>query len=782
MMLTPMLLLSTSLAASAPPEITVTTDNTVITASCRVVIPAGTVIEDADDNGVIQVKGDNITVEFAQGSELRGAAKATLWDQFKGVGLAIDGGRRVTIKGAAVHGYKVGIRARKTSGLTIDTADVSDNYRQRLKSTPQAEDGADWLFPHNNDKKEWSTQHGAGILVEESQQATIRNVKCRRGQNGIMLDRVTDSKIYDNDCSFLSGWGLSMWRSGKNIVTRNAFDFCVRGHVEGVYNRGQDSAGILMFEQCSNNTIAENSVTHGGDGFFGFAGSEALGEGTPPANFSYVRKGCNDNLFLRNDFSYAAAHGLELTFSYGNKIVENRFVENAICGIWGGYSQDTIITQNQFTGNGGMAYGLERGGINMEHAANNKIFDNSFLNNKVAVHLWWDNDAALFEKPGVKKNYKGVSGNVIAENDVTINNQHPFRNLPADAPLYAWQFRDAPAPAGGPDAKSDPKSPARSADKQEDHFKNNQISQNVVLIEGVNAIELQAHAGLEFKTSGPTPRFTAPRVEILGQSKPVVREEGKVASARTMLAGRDKIIMDEWGPWDHESPLLRATGIRGGTHTYDVLGAGSTRIQTSIQPTTLVVSTQAGIDTSPARVTVTGGNTVTPYTLTIKVPPDFERTVTGTLMPVRWNITFFPWADAADPRNELEAWRQLATSPEAKTTITGDLALRFGMGGPKDLKLARNINDSNIGPDRFGTLATTRMTLPAGKWRLWTMSDDGIRVLVNGKVLFEDWTWHAPKRDAAEFTQDKEGPVDIKVEHFEIDGFSVLELGLEPVQ
>src|SRR5690606_21596369 len=123
---------------------------------------------------------------------------------------------------------------------------------------------------------QWRKNYGAAICIEDSKTVTVVGSKCRRSQNGLLLDRVEKSKIYDNDFSFLSGWGLGMWRSNENVVSRNAFDFCVRGYSHGVYNRGQDSAGILMFEQCSRNVIAENSVTHGGDGIFGFAGKEAL--------------------------------------------------------------------------------------------------------------------------------------------------------------------------------------------------------------------------------------------------------------------------------------------------------------------------------------------------------------------------------------------------------------------------------------------------------------------------------------------------------------------------
>ena len=107
---------------------------------------------------------------------------------------------------------------------------------------------------------------------------TVRRCRVRDSQNGLILDRSRESKVYDNDFSFLSGWGVALWRCTKDVLSRNVLDFCIRGYSHNVYNRGQDSAGILFFEQNSDNVIAENSATHGGDGFFAFAGREALGE------------------------------------------------------------------------------------------------------------------------------------------------------------------------------------------------------------------------------------------------------------------------------------------------------------------------------------------------------------------------------------------------------------------------------------------------------------------------------------------------------------------------
>ena len=145
--------------------------------------------------------------------------------------------------------------------------------------------------------------------------------------------------------------------------------------------------------------MAENSATHGGDGFFGFAGNAALVQSAQPASAPASSPGspatqpavvgCDRNLLINNDFSYAAAHGIELTFSFDNRFVGNRLVGNAICGIWAGYSQRTLIAGNEIAENGGAGYGLERGGINIDSGCQNQIRDNRFRENACGVHLWW---------------------------------------------------------------------------------------------------------------------------------------------------------------------------------------------------------------------------------------------------------------------------------------------------------------------------------------------------------------------------------------------------------
>ena len=480
-----------------------TRDGLRVERSCRIQAPAGLLADEAG-GGVVRIVADGVTVELA--GELRGSPVEAAPDTFVGVGIRVTG-KNVTLRGARVSGYKVAIHAVEADGLVLEDCDVSGNFRQRLRSTQEKEADEDWLDPHHNDAREWFTKYGAGIYVERAQGVTVRRCRARKGQNGLVLERCGKAQVFDNDFSFLSGWGIALWRSSDNVIARNACDFCIRGYVHGVYNRGQDSAGILLFEQCSRNVIAENSATHCGDGFFAFAGQEALGGAPPPsAEFSHLERGNNQNRIWGNDFSYAAAHGLELTFSFENRIVLNRFVGNAICGIWGGYSRCTVIEANTFEANGSAGYGLERGGINIEHGQGNLIRYNTFKGNACGVHLWWDEDAHLAKLPWVAANGheskdEKVYWNRFELDQLGIHLRGPTRVLLGE-----------------------------------------EVSANVFTnVERETEVEREARVTqiLDSNYPGNPMVWIAPR-DLPGEKRPV--------GARHVLAGRDKIQLGEWGP------------------------------------------------------------------------------------------------------------------------------------------------------------------------------------------------------------------------------------------
>ncbi len=719
------------------PTITIDRDNVVIDRSCRVVVPKGVYIEDTDGNGVVHVTASNITIEgIDRQGELIQVALGTPWETIGGIGWRLDNVQNVTLINIHSHRFKVGILATNCDGLTLKNCDVAGGYAMRLGSTPEGEDSADWLWPHENDEHQWRERYGAGICVENSVDVTIDGAYARRRQNGIILDRVTDSRIYDCDMSFLSGWGLAMWRSSGNTVSRNAFDFCIRGYSHGVYNRGQDSAGILMFEQCSNNVIAENSCTHSGDGIFAFAGREALGDGgdesgvagVAPAS-KHTRLGNNDNLFIKNDLSHAAAHGLELTFSFGNRVFENIFESNAICGIWGGYSQDTLIADNRFTGNGHAGYGLERGGINIEHGAQNTIRNNFFRENAAGVHLWSDEDAGIRASPWAKANYKGAIDTLITENRFHRDELAIHLRDAANTTILANEF------------------------------------------EGVGE-RIRSEGDAPVIRTGILSSSAAPEYEGLGEKKAV--------GDRDDIRGGAFIVMGEYFPWDYWKPMVRLRSGKGGTHVYEVFGVGDEPFGHTIEGfedgAVLEFGAQRPIKGSPQNrptiVTIKAKPGVHAYTLNLFIGDAEPIKIDGTMIAVEWAVQTFNWT--VDPREDLEGWRGEASGAVAQNV--GELDLRFAMGGPSDVGLEQ---EDQVGSDHFGTIARTRVRLPAGNWRFTTVSDDGVRVLVDGEAIIENWTWHGPTRDSGILSLAEPREVEIVVEHFELDGFAQLSLLIE---
>lgn len=320
----------------------------------------------ANDKPAIVISGNGLVVDF-NGATLQGAPRQTDPNQRTGTAIEVQG-KNVTIKNAKIHGYKLALLARSSPGLKILNCDFSDNWTPHLLSTPEREDESDWLDYHNNDKDEW-LRYGGGIYLTHCDGFEIKGVKVHGGQDGIKISNCNRGRIWNCDCSFLSGIGVGLYRSSDNKVMHNRLDYCVRGYSDGVYNRGQDSAAILVYEQSNRNIFAYNSATHSGDGFFLWAGQTTMDTG---------QGGCNDNVIADNDFSYAVTNGIEATFSR-NTFYNNRLV-GCWHGVWGGYSFDS-----DFTGNTIKDCEI---GIAIEHGQRNVIFTNRFEGNKLAISLW----------------------------------------------------------------------------------------------------------------------------------------------------------------------------------------------------------------------------------------------------------------------------------------------------------------------------------------------------------------------------------------------------------
>ena len=625
----------------------------------------------------IRIRGNGRVVDFA-GAELVGSPEGTAPDAYAGTAIVIEGGRDITLRNARIRGFKVAIHATGVERLTIEGCDLSGNWRQHLNSTPDAEAEEDWLSGHQNDDNEW-LRYGAAIYLDRCPGATIRNNVGRNGQNGICITRSDGARIYDNDFSFNSGWGLAMYRSNRCVVSHNKFDSCIRGYSHGVYSRGQDSTGILVYEQCSDNVFAYNSATHGGDGFFLWAGHETLdktGEG-----------GCNRNLLYRNDFSHAAANGIEATFSVGNRFIENR-LEECDHGVWAGYSTETLIAGNYIARNAH--------GISIEHGNGNTIEGNSFEENGQAINLWWDEDGDLFKTAyGTKRNVKSenysITGNTF-RNDKTAIRLRQTSNF--------WIARNNFVKAG---ALFDYDVPLLIGSL---FWENN-----------IGDIDTSIHDCLAnqdinvnwWKKPPSNVKFQLAKPVDIGPYACPVPSPRVPGSADALLPagalrGRKYIFVDEWGPRDPADPKIAE-----------------------------------------------------------------ERAKQAVNLATNWKVSFHQWESAGAGKPPAD-WDSVKASAPLEIERAERLDYRWP-GQP--LK--------NVPADHFATIATTAVELEAGDYELRTISDDGIRVTVDGKVVIEDWTWHPPKSHVAKLTLSK-GKHSLLVEHFEIDGYAQLSVRLLPSQ
>jgi hypothetical protein len=230
--------------------------------------------------------------------------------------------------------------------------------------------------------------------------------------------------------------------------------------------------------------------------------------------------------------------------------------------------------------------------------------------------------------------------------------------------------------------------------------------------------------------------------------------------------------MTEWGPYDWESPYLHLIEQSPGRRVYEVLGAGDDPV---------VDARTAGdvdIERQDHRLVVTprATDTITPFELSVGVG-DRVLTRTGAFVTNTWDVCVF--ASPIDPREDPETWR--AAERDGARVRLGELDLRYGSGGPSDLPWEA-FHEARLPPDHFGTIATTTLTVPAGRWRLRSVSDDGIRVFLDGTPVIDDWTWHPPKEHEHVVEYAEPTKVELRVEHFELDGYAILNLEIEPAE
>lgn len=580
-----------------------------------VTITTNTYNLDADStfaNPVIVIEGNDITVDF-NNAVLHGSNNKNKPNQFYGLAVLIKkGSSGITIKNASIHGFKIALFAEGVENLTVYKCDFSYNYRQQLHSNWQREDISDWMSFHQNEKDEW-LRYGAGIYLKHCNKAIINSNIIKNGQCGLLMASCDSAEVFDNNFSFNSALGIGMYRSSNNHIYHNRLDFNVRGVSFGKYYRGQDSAGILVFEQCSNNIFAFNSVTHSGDGFFLWAGQYTMdtGEG-----------GCNDNIIYSNDFSYAPTNGVEVTFS------RNSIVQNSINGcdhaIWGGYSYNTQIAENKFVSN--------RIAIAIEHGQANSILANGFNNNNTSIKLWSRETQPADWIYAQKRNNKSINYRIASNS---------FRN---EKIVYDFMGTDSIWLSG-----------------------NKKYSNDQLYKLGERISRFDTIAENDFTTAS----FDAENIE-----KQVSFIYNKTIPLNAFPYGRNQIHITEWGPYNFEYPLLFLDSIHKGNYSFTVLHqTGNWRLEEAKGFTILyagnnqvIAKADSAVQNRYIQLDYIGDpftdmfgkkqHNGKPYKLMYKELDLF----------ISWNIQFYKWNRLNDPNKGYNDFIQRLSTPVYSTT------------------------------------------------------------------------------------------------------------------
>ena len=691
----------------------------VIESSMR--IKPGTYLLGADSSlarGVITIRGENITVDF-QGATLMGSPRGTAPDAMQGLAIHVEGGSRVLLKNLRVHGYKVAILADGTDSLQVLDADLSYNYRQRLYSRRDRENLADWLSYHQNDQDEW-LRYGAALYLRDCSAPVVRGLSVTGGQNGLMLTRCRGGLLYNNTIQFNSGIGIGLYRSSNNRVMHNRLDYNVRGYSHDVYQRGQDSAGILCYEQSDSNTFAYNSATHSGDGFFLWAGQTTMdtGEG-----------GCNDNLLFANDFSYAPTNGAELTFSR-NRVVANRLA-GCTYGIWAGYSYDSRFLGNEISDN--------ETGIAIEHGHGNTIAYNDFQNHRQAIRLW--------ERSSQPPDWGFAQARDVGSRDYIIA-YNRFRQSEV-----ALQISRTP---------------------QVDVFQN-------AFVDCDERWSGEPPAP-SFRDNARTVGTTAPTLpdSMLRDLRPAPLPGGmETGLPDDWPAGRLSILVGEWGPYDYGYPAAWLRRVEGDTYVFLLDGpAGNWKLsggmgfsrvnpKTGTFPATVTAQLAPGTGPRQIRWTFIGMPFVGPQGDSIAQGRPYTFSFKNTEVLPTWQVDLYDLPQPFDPKTSSVPLFGGEEKEPVRSWQTDTLAYIW-WDGP----------GSDVGP-RFASRARATLDLAPGDYELLLTSDEGARVFLDGELLIDDWEAHEPRVRRATFAG--ADARQLLVEHYNLLGLANLDVQMHRI-
>lgn len=223
--------------------------------------------------------------------------------------------------------------------------------------------------------------------------------------------------------------------------------------------------------------------------------------------------------------------------------------------------------------------------------------------------------------------------------------------------------------------------------------------------------------------------------------------------------GREFIIVDEWGPYDWTTPKLwPAKRSDDMPLTLRVLGPPQKWTLRSARGAS--VSSKGGA--IPGEITVTPSpGRVIDFSVTLRDGAGRDFGYSRFFAPIDWSLRFVDVSARTYEPPDMVMAAKLPAILEAKTERIDYLSGRAIAPG--------------LPNDHIAMIGEGSVELPQGMFKLRTISDDGLRVWVDGKMVIDRWDVHESVVDEVPIAG---GRHTLRVEYFERTGWAELRVEL----
>ncbi len=602
---------------------------------------------------------------------------------------------------------------------------------------------------------------GLGIKVENASNVTIRNLNIRGFKVGLLADSVPGLTI--ENCDFSYNYRPRM----KSIREREDISDWLSYHDNEADEWLRYGAGIYL-KNCDKTVVRDNTITQNQN--------------------AILMTGCNLGNVYNNVFTFNSGLGIGLYRSTQNKIMHNCLDFNIR-----GYSHG-FYRRGQDSA----------GALFYEQSSDNVFAYNSATHSGDGFFLWAGNET-------MDSGEGGCNNNVIAYNDfsyaptngieVTFSSNIIIGNKMVDCRYGIW---------GGYSYDTyiaDNYFERNHHGVAIEHGNNNTIVDNEFIgdsigiqlweretqPEGWGFAQKRDVSSREYKLGGNTfvgvknisdIRNTNAIESTFTQRNhyeiPKQVTDGLNAIDLIQLEGRDKILVNEWGPYNYSYPLLWLKDIRQDTLMLAVLGPEG-RWQLNNMKGFVSISSEEGtigdtihvirdlsIDEMKIDLIYSGSTFIDQMGVTRK-GQDYLFYFYRYDKPINWDVKWYTYKDENDPLDNYILFKNLSKRKPDHQEKTKDLAYRWwrSPGG-------------NVHPDRFGTFAEATVSFDPGDYLIQITSDDGVKLFIDDELKLDHWDIHVPATDS--INVQLSGKHTFRIEHFEGGGFSTLDFKINPIK